>query len=273
MPIQLGGIISGVDTDDVIQKLMEVDARNKTVLETRKTNIESIKDLFATFQTKLLTLKGESDTLQLSSTFQKRSTASTDTSVVTASAADGATHGTYAILVDRLATQSSNQSTAQVNTNISRRSTIAVSPGTSPVDLTKSFADNISAGLLPSTLDTSTTVTVTTDVAARTTAALSTFSNVQAFIDDINNNLATANFYYDSTNDRFVVERKNNAGAGTLSLANSAPGAGLVGFWSAANIATGATASNESGLNSSATLAALNTDTAITSGTGSFKIN
>lgn len=280
MPIQIGGIVSGLDIESVIQQLLEVDARIKTKLETKKTDTESIKDLFGTFNTRMLALKTESDNLLLSSTFQKRSATSTDANIVSATVTDGAAPGTYNIVVDNLATASTRTSTAKINTNRSRRSTSAVSPGTSPVDLTKSFADNVSAGLLPSTLAAGSTITLDSDGDTNyTSSALSSYASIQAFLDEINafdfDSGAGAqnhvNAYYDSTTDRFVVERKNST-AGTLTLTESVAD----GFFTSTNITTGAIGAgvNEAGLNAKALLKNLNTDTAIASGvSSSFTLN
>lgn len=287
MTIQLGGLVSGLDTDTVIQQLLDVDSRIKKNLEKRKTGFQEKKDLFDTFNTKLLSFKTQSDAMLLSGTFQKRSAASTDNNIVSASVADGAAPGTYSILIDNLATSSTRQSTAKINTNLSRRSTSAVSPGTTPVDLTDSFANNITRGLLPSTLNPATTVTVDSDGDTNfTSAALSTYSSVQSFLDAINNfdydsaagTQSHVNAYYDSTNDRFVIERKNNAGAGALSIQDSAMSTGFftnVGLMtSAESPGPVAIATNASGLNVNALLKNLNTDTAVASGqNSSFKLN
>ncbi|MBI4178710.1 flagellar filament capping protein FliD [bacterium] len=266
MAIQVSGIISGLDTDSIISQLVEIDARRRTKFEEDKQKIQDMKDLVGNFNSQLLTFKAEADNMLLSSTFQKRSASSNDTTVVSATASDGAAPGTYAILIDRLATQSTNTSAAKINLSQGKRSTASVSPGTSPIDLTQTFAN---AGFA-STLDTATTVTITTNGGADTynSAALSTYASVQAFINEVNADAAGINIWYDSVTDRFNVERKNAAAANTIDLDDS----GADSFWDAVNIDEDAATGTETGLNAAAVLTALNTDTAITTN-GTLTIN
>ncbi len=264
MAIKIGGIISGVDTDSVIQQLMAIDARGKTKLETKKKTIEDKKGIVGDMETRLNSIKSQADSLLLSSTFQKRSVSSTDTSIASATVADGATPGTYAIMIDRLATQSTNKSTAETNTNASRRSTQSVTPGTSPLDLSKSFA---SAGFV-STLDTSTTVTITDEMGGTyTSGMLSSYASVQNFIDEANTGMAGINVWYDSSHDRFNFERKNTPG-GTITMTEDMAN----GLFTSTYVTQGMTAANETGLDSSATLDSLNTDAAV-SASGTLTIN
>lgn len=270
MPIQIGGIVSGIDTDAIIQKLLEFDARTKQTLETKKTDVQSVKDLFATFDTQLSSFKTEADRLLLSSTFQKRGVTTSDSNVITATVADGAAPGVYSISVDNKATQSIRQSSAKISLSESLRSSSPVTAGTSPVDLNKAFA---SAGF-DSSLVAASQIRIETSLGTYTSNAggLSTYGTVQSFLDEINASAAGVRMWYDSSNDRFNLEIKNNTaatfqGVGLQELAGN--------FFTEINMSTGDPAMDidESGLDVNATLVNLDTDTAITAGTGSFTIN
>lgn len=267
MPIQIGGIVSGIDTEEIVGKLLEFDARGKKNLETKKTKTTELKDLFGEFNTKLVAFKSEADKLQLSSTFQKRSVATTDSDIISATVTDSAAIGVYTIAINNKATQSTRQSSAVISLSESVRSTSPVTAGTSPIDLSKTFA---TAGF-DSSLDLASRITIDTSGGGTyTSAAVSTYASVQAFMDEINADAdLDARMWYDATNDRFNLEMKNDTARTIDNLANTAGN-----FFTEINIAVGNPgAVNEVGLNVNATLVNLNTDTAITAGTGSFAIN
>lgn len=266
MAIQLGGVISGMDTDDIIRQLLDIEAANKTKLEKKKETVQGTKDLFGELDTKLLAFKAESDKLLESSTFRKRTVASSNTDSATATVTDGAAIGVFNITVDNKATQSRRQSSAVVSLSESVRSTSPVTASTNAVDLTKSFA----AAGFDSTLNTASTVSITTSAGVYNSAALSTYGSVQNFLDEINASAAGVRMWYDSANDRFNLEVKNNLVTTIDDLQDT-----VGNFFSEVNIATGNPAGgvNQAGLNTGAKLKDLNTDVAIASGSGSFKIN
>ncbi len=232
MAIQIGGVVSGIDTDSVIQQLLEVDNRIKKKLEDKKTGVQSVKDLYGELNTQLLNVKSEADNLLLSSTFQKRSAATTDSTVLGVSASDGATAGTYVIQIDNLATNSVRQSTAQINSRKSRTTTGEMVGGSSTVTLTNPFA---TAGF-DTAPDGNTRVVITTDAATYTSSALNTYATVQAFMDEVNAHAADVTLSYDTTTDKFTLRR--DTAAGTLQIEDDDNGgAGVTpGFFSTAGM-------------------------------------
>jgi len=105
------GIISGIDTASLIDQLLAIDARPKTLIQQRNAVLTSQQVAFQEINAKLLTAKLSADNLALTTTFNTTSAASSDTSVLDVSSGNSAVPGTYDFVVSRLV------STQQVITN------------------------------------------------------------------------------------------------------------------------------------------------------------
>jgi len=103
MDFKLGGIISGLDTNDLISKIMQIERQPVVLIENRKHTYELKKDLWTEINTSLLALKTANDKLLDVNTFKKRSVTTSNDAVVTATASDGAAEATYNITVTNLA--------------------------------------------------------------------------------------------------------------------------------------------------------------------------
>lgn len=103
MDLKLGGIVSGLDTTDLISKIMQVERQPMTLIKNRKHTYELKKDLWTEINTSLLALKTSNDKLLDVNTFKKRTATTSNDAVVTATASDAAAEATYNITVTNLA--------------------------------------------------------------------------------------------------------------------------------------------------------------------------
>ena len=98
------GLVSGINSKDIIDQLMSIESRPKNTLQTRIDSITQQKLAYTDLQTRLTGLKLSGTTLKKTATFQAASTTSSDENVLTATAANGAAVGSYQFQVARLVT-------------------------------------------------------------------------------------------------------------------------------------------------------------------------
>jgi len=97
------GLISGLDTTDIIDSIMAVERRSITLLESRRERFSNQSLAYQSVNAKLLAVQNDADALARSSTFNARLTTSSDTTILTASAAARTPVGTHELTVARLA--------------------------------------------------------------------------------------------------------------------------------------------------------------------------
>lgn len=259
--------------NSLISQYMAIQSRPLTNLQTQKTNLSNSLNIYADLKSKLSDLSSLATDLSnttTSSVYNTRTASSSDETKLTASAGTGATTGAFQIRVKQLATGATIQSTAQLITKPATVSGSKVAPGSGTIDVTKSFS---TAGF--SNLD----VTGTVTIGAWTSAALSTYTSVQQFMDAVNAAGVNANIYYDKTVDAFYLESKT---ATPLTFSEStAPGGATTGFFTAVKMRSttgpgyayrGTT--DATGIQSGVILDKANFDIALTSTTtGNFNIN
>jgi len=96
------GLISGIDTDNLIKQLMQIEARPRQLVQQRVDKLESQKSAMLDVNSKLLALKGSADTFTDTSSFGTKRATSGKPSVLKASADENASLGTYNFSVSRL---------------------------------------------------------------------------------------------------------------------------------------------------------------------------
>lgn len=95
--VQLGGLVSGMDTSTIIQQQMEIDSQK---LQTKQTQVDELKEeksMWSDIEIKLLELKYAAKDLSRSSTFMTKETSSSDSSAATATAKAGTSDATYTL--------------------------------------------------------------------------------------------------------------------------------------------------------------------------------
>lgn len=129
------GIVSGINYGQLISEMMSLDSEPIQVLQTRISSVNTQQAAYSDLQTKLTSLQSIIELLNKPSTIENPTANSSDSSVLTATAAAGTTAGTYTFQVARLvSTQQmisngfANQSSAPVGSAMQ-----TLSAGTGPL--------------------------------------------------------------------------------------------------------------------------------------------
>ena len=102
MSITSTGLISGLDTQAIINSLLQIAARPRQLAEQRRVGLQFVQTAYLDINSSLLALQTASANFRTLNTFNTRAATSSDTDVLNATASAGAPEGTYSFLVDRL---------------------------------------------------------------------------------------------------------------------------------------------------------------------------
>lgn len=224
------GLISGINTADLIDQLMALEAKPVTTLQQRITRLSAEKAAWQSIGTSLLSLKTAATSLSVESAFQALKATSSDTTVLDAVARTTATPGTYQFTVRRLA-----QSHQMISTGFTNADTAPVGAGTVTLELGRGRLDRatslsflngqqgIQRGSIRITDRAGTSAEINLTEAA-------TVADVLAAINDNGSAKVRASV----SGDRIVLEDTTGLGSGTLSVAEvgggtTAAGLGLLG--------------------------------------------
>ena len=251
---------TGSSIEQLVQQYMMLERQPVTRLQTQKSGLNSMKNIFSDIKTKLTALYDAAEDLadtSNSSIFNAVTVSSSSETYLSASAGDDAAVGQYDFRIRQLATSTTMKSTGYLNTHASVISSAQAVDGYSDLDTSEAWDE---AGF-DSTPDG--TVTINS-----VTFTLADYASVDDFMDAVNaSTTAHANLYYDESRDKFVLESTSGA---NLVISET----GTSGFFSEANISTGTYSTNQTGLNASDYLYNLNFDTGLAeSDSGSFTIN
>jgi flagellar hook-associated protein 2 len=112
-PITFGGLASGIDTNSIIQKLIQLDQIPITNLQTQITNIQTKQSALNQLGTNLQALQAAAQTISSDVTTNSASGTSSNTGVATITTGVGATPGIYSLSVSQLAQAQKVASAAQ----------------------------------------------------------------------------------------------------------------------------------------------------------------
>jgi len=112
----LNSTVSGLDIDALISATIAAKSLPITLLQNKNAILQAKVNDYTTIKTALKTLQYAAKDLTYASTFAGRTATSSDEDVVTASATNGGTNGSYTIKVTAMATITSNSSSAIGNT-------------------------------------------------------------------------------------------------------------------------------------------------------------
>lgn len=101
--VNFGGVISGLDTNKLIEDLIKVDSQPLTRLETQKTDLTEKRDTYTTMKTNLLDLQTKAEQLKTASSFGSFSASSSDEEALTVKASSSANEGNYTVKILALA--------------------------------------------------------------------------------------------------------------------------------------------------------------------------
>jgi flagellar hook-associated protein 2 len=101
----VGGLSTGINYNDLISKLMEVQRQPITILENKKSSYNDKITQYNSLSSKLSTLKSVVDKLKTSTNFYSKSVSVGDSAVVEATVTNAAATGNYSITVAKLASE------------------------------------------------------------------------------------------------------------------------------------------------------------------------
>jgi len=112
------GLISGLNTSEIIDSLMAIERRSVTLLEAKRERYNTELLSYQTIEAKLLAIRGSAEALARTATFDARTTTSSDATIITATAAARSAAGTYDLTVASLARshQIASQGFADIDT-------------------------------------------------------------------------------------------------------------------------------------------------------------
>ncbi len=104
MAIRMTGLMSGLDTESIVEQLMTAHSMKKTKVENSKTKLEWKQEKWQDLNTKLKNLyDNQVSKMRLQSSYQAKKVASSNESALTATAANNAPSGSNIVTVDKLA--------------------------------------------------------------------------------------------------------------------------------------------------------------------------
>lgn len=108
MVMRVGGIVSGMDIEAMVDKLMEAERQPLERLKQQQTQLEWKRDAYREINSKLLDLNNIMLDMKMSRTYNPKQAVSSREMAVSATAASTASAGTYDIRVEQLATRAMN---------------------------------------------------------------------------------------------------------------------------------------------------------------------
>lgn len=103
MPITLGGLASGIDTNSLINQLVSAASIPKQQLQTKKSEVEATKTSYSDLKAKIQSLQDVLETMDTTKEFQAAKGTSADEDKVTVSVTGDAVPGRYEVEVTQLA--------------------------------------------------------------------------------------------------------------------------------------------------------------------------
>jgi len=251
------GLASGMDWSTLIQALANAERSPEIQWQQQQTTVNSQNAAFGTISSDLTTLQADVKTLQDPSFYDSRAAQTSDSTIATATAASGATIGTYSFNISQLATASQIYNTSKVSQILAPNGNIGnVTIGTA------GFSTPVTAG------------TFTVDGASVTISASDSLQAVFNNISTATQGKVTAS--YDQTSDTITLTGSGNSQIILGSATDTSNFLQVAQLYNtgAAGPVTSASALGHVQLN--ATLSNANLLTAITgdsTGAGAFTIN
>ncbi len=100
------GLISGIDTANIIDQLMSIESRPKVLAINRMIQLQNQQGAFLSINSLLLTLESAASSFNSKKVFSAKTATSSDSKVLTASASSSAQPGSYQFLVEQLVSTS-----------------------------------------------------------------------------------------------------------------------------------------------------------------------
>lgn len=207
------GTGSGLDLEGIITKLMTVESQPLTALATKEASYQAKLSAFGSMKSALSALQTATTALTTEATFTGKSASTSDSTVLTASAASEAASGSYSINVTQLAQYHAVRS----NTNYA------------------ATTDTFNTGTLSISIGSGAAVDITID------SSNNTLAGIRDAINDADAGV-TASIINDGTTNRLVLASNTSGSAGAITVAVTDDGSGgthaLSGLASASLVTT-----------------------------------
>lgn len=194
--LAISGLASGMNWQATVQELANAERAPETQWKAQQTSINTQNTAFGTIQTELTTVQSDMQALQDPTLYGSATAQSSDSTIAIASAASGATVGTFTFNISQLATASSMNGQSGISQ--------ALVPDGNPADVTigsAAFASPVSAG------------TFTINGQQITIASTDTLQDVFNNIAAATGNAVTAS--YDPTADKIILSSSSEIVLGT----------------------------------------------------------
>lgn len=150
--VSFSGLASTMDTKSIVTQLMAIERRPQTLLTKQKTVLQSKIDVFDKLNTALKSLQDVATGMKTAATFAAKSTAVTDSGVLTAQATGAAVTGTHSLVVTQLASSQRQVSAigyASASDNNFNTGTFTISDdkGGTPISVTIAAGNNSLNGI------------------------------------------------------------------------------------------------------------------------------
>lgn len=103
MAMRMSGLMSGMDTESIVQQLVEVRSKKVTKVKNSQTKLEWKQDIWKGLNTKLKTLQSKLNDLRFSSGYAKKVTKSSNEGIASVLTSDSAVNGVHTLEVNRMA--------------------------------------------------------------------------------------------------------------------------------------------------------------------------
>jgi len=133
--LSLDGLASGMGTEEIINQLVQIEKESIINLQEEKMGLEESKNAWRDVNSRMDKLEDKMTQLKLSSTFNSRTTSSSEESIATATAATDASTGTYDVTVNDVAQSQRVTSDRLDNTDSAFQDEFASFPATSNVTI------------------------------------------------------------------------------------------------------------------------------------------
>ncbi|MBY0311025.1 MAG: flagellar filament capping protein FliD [Phycisphaerales bacterium] len=130
------GLISGLDTQSIINQLLAVESRPKAILQTRVVDLKAQQAAYLDLNSKLSALRTASQKLRLDRLFSSVRVNSSNADALTGTATPGAPAGNYSFIVDRLVStqQVLSRGIADRNTSALGLTSVSIEPPAARLD-------------------------------------------------------------------------------------------------------------------------------------------
>ena len=146
--VQFGGLITGLDTNSLISGLVKAEQGPMNILQNQKAVLQVQQGVYTTLIGSLGSLKSAAQSLSLSTDFDKKAAASSDNTVLTASADSTALTGYDSVIVDTLAKAQSVESVSFASDSDSiGTGQLTIHVGATSTDITIDSTNNTLTGL------------------------------------------------------------------------------------------------------------------------------